>query len=105
LYAEERRLTITYTRRDTAAIGYMIHLEDFAVHPDLLALYRQMNAAGRRRLPALRNGEIVGIADRGSVKIATRDTGSFLDPRTCKDWWMAYMDQCQVQLSAPKRAN
>jgi len=98
LYAEERRLTITYTRRDTAAIGYMIHLEDFAVHPDLLALYRQMNAAGRRHLPALRNGEIVGIADRGSVKIATRDTGRFLDPRTCKDWWMAYMDQCQVQL-------
>lgn len=103
LYAEERRLTITYTRRDTAAVGYLIHLEDFAVHPDLLTLYRQMNADGRRRLPALRNGEVVGVADRGSVKIATRDTGSFLDPRTCKDWWVAYMDQCRVQFSAPKR--
>lgn len=104
LYADERRLTITYTRRDTAAVGYMVHLEDFAVHPDLLALYRQMNEAGRKHLPALRNGEIVGIADRGSVKIATRDTGRFLDPRTCKDWWIDYMNQCQVQLGAPRRA-
>ncbi len=98
LYAEERRLTITYTRRDTAAVGYMIHLEDFAVNPSLLALYQTTNAAGRGQLPALRNGEIVGIADRGSVKIATRDTGQFLDPRACKDWWSGYMAQCTVQL-------
>ncbi|MGQ9841487.1 MAG: hypothetical protein ACUVR4_13455, partial [Anaerolineae bacterium] len=105
LYADERRLTITYTRRDTAAVGYMVHLEDFAVHPDLLALYRQMNEAGRGYLPALRNGEIVGIADRGSVKIATRDTGSFFDPRTCKDWWIDYVDQCWFSVNAPKRTN
>lgn len=98
LYAEERRLTITYTRRDTAAIGYMIHLEDFAVNPGLLALYQATNAAGRGQLPALRNGEIVGVADRGSVKIATRDTGQFLDPRACKDWWSGYLAQCTVQL-------
>lgn len=98
LYAEERRLTITYTRRDTAAVGYMVHLEDFAVNPGLLALYHATNAAGRGQLPALRNGEIIGVADRGSVKIATRDTGQFLDPRACKDWWSDYMAQCTVQL-------
>jgi hypothetical protein len=98
LYAEERRLTVTYTRRDTAAVGYLIHLEDFAVNPGLVALYEQLNAAGRGQLPALRNGEVIGVADRGSIKIATRDTGQFLDPRACKDWWSDYMAQCTVQL-------
>ena len=98
LYAEERRLTLTYTRRDTAAVGYLIHLEDFAVNPGLIALYQATNAAGRGQLPALRNGDIIGIADRGTVKIATRDTGQFLDPRACKDWWSDYLAQCTVQL-------
>jgi len=103
LYASERRLTITYTRRDSAAVGYLIHLEDFDVNPGLVSLYRQLDAAGRGRLPALRNGEIVGVADGGTVKIATRDTGRFLDPRTCKDWWNGYLDQCTVQLRRPPR--
>lgn len=103
LYASERRLTITYTRRDSAAVGYLIHLEDFDVNPGLVSLYRQLDAAGRARLPALRNGEIVGVADGGTVKIATRDTGRFLDPRTCKDWWNGYLDQCTVQLRRPPR--
>lgn len=102
LYAEERRLTITYTRGDTAANGYLIHLEDFAVNPGLIALYQSLDAAGRGQLPALRNGEIIGVADRGAVKIATRDTGRFLDPRACKDWWQGYLAQCTVQLRRPK---
>ena len=101
LYAAERRLTITYTRRDSAAVGYLIHLEDFDVNPGLVSLYRQLDAAGRAHLPALRNDEIVGIADGATVKIATRDTGRFLDPRTCKDWWSGYLDQCTVQLRRP----
>ncbi|MFO7632239.1 MAG: hypothetical protein R6W76_06865 [Caldilinea sp.] len=102
LYAEERRLTITYTRGDTAADGYLIHLEDLAVNPGLIALYQQLNADGRGQLPALRNGEIIGVADRGTVTIATRDTGQFLDPRACKDWWSGYMEQCTVQLRRPR---
>ncbi len=103
LYASERRLTITYTRRDSAAVGYLIHLEDFDVNPGLVSLYRQLDAAGRARLPALRNGEIVGVANGDAVKIATRDTGRFLDPRTCKDWWNGYLDQCTVQLRRPPK--
>lgn len=101
LYAEARRLTITYTRGDTAANGYLIHLEDFAVNPGLIALYQSLDAAGRSQLPALRNGEIIGVADRGTVKVATRDTGRFLDPRACKDWWQGYLAQCTVQLRRP----
>lgn len=98
LYAEERRLTITYTRGDTAANGYLVHLEDLDVNPGLVARYRQLDAAGRGELPALRNGEIVDVADRGAVMVAMRDSGRFLDPRSCKDWWNGYLAQCTVQL-------
>ncbi len=96
LYAEETRITFTYTRRDTAAVGYLIHVEDVHVDPGLLALYRQLDAAGRRSLPALRNDEPFGTATGASIKIATRDTGQFLDPRTCKDWWMDYFGECRT---------
>ena len=99
LYADARRLTITYTRRDTAAVGYMVHLEDFAVNPGLIARYQSLDAAGRGALPALRNGEILGVADRGAIKIATRDAGTFLDPRACKDWWQGYLSQCPPPLT------
>jgi hypothetical protein len=101
LYAEERRLTITYTHDDSPANGYMLHFEDVAVAPELIALYRQLDAAGRRALPALRNGEVWGMAAGLSVKVAVRDRGTFMDPRACKDWWMDYRSQCVVQLQRP----
>ena len=101
LYAEARRLTLTYTRDDTPAVGYVIHLEELAVDPGLVALYQQLNAEGRHRLPALRNGEVLGTADRSGVRIAIRDTGMFMDPRACKDWWNGYMSVCTVQLRRP----
>ena len=47
-------------------------------------------------LPALRNDEPFGTATGASIKIATRDTGQFLDPRTCKDWWMDYFGECRT---------
>jgi len=101
LYAEETRLTVTYTHDDSPANGYMIHFEDVAVDAGLVALYRQLDAAGRKQLPALRNGETWGTAAGGSIKIAVRDRGSFMDPRACKDWWVDYRSQCVVQLQRP----
>lgn len=101
LYAEESRLTITYTHDDSPANGYMIHFEDVVVAPELLALYRQLDAAGRRTLPALRNDEVWGTAAGPSIKVAVRDRGTFMDPRACKDWWMDYRGQCTVQLQRP----
>jgi hypothetical protein len=101
LYADERRVTVTYTRDDSPAVGYMLHLEDVAVAPELLALYRQLDAAGRKELPVLRNGEPWGTAAGTSVKVAVRDTGEFLDPRACKDWWMDYRSQCTVRMWRP----
>lgn len=101
LYAEESRLTLTYTREDTPANGYLLHFEDVAVDPALVALYRRLDAEGRHSLPALRNGEIWGTATGVSVKVAVRDRGMFMDPRSCKDWWGDYRGQCVVQLQRP----
>lgn len=104
VYAEPTRISFVYTDRDTPTIGYLFHLEGLAVTPELVALYQQLDAAGRKQLPALRNGEVLGFAAGETVKIATRDTGSFLDPRACKDWWQDYMSQCTVRLARPASA-
>jgi hypothetical protein len=87
LYATQNRITLGYTRQDSVAPGYVIHLESLCVDPNLLALYRQANAAGRGNLPALHNDEILGTARAGEVLVAVRDRGSFMDPRSRKDWW------------------
>ena len=90
LYAEAGRLTLVYTRDDTAAFGYVVHLENLNVNPNLVALYAQMDAAGRSQLPALHEGEKLGSATGGELLVAIRDTGTFMDPRSRKDWWMGY---------------
>lgn len=90
LYAALERITIAYTREDTAAIGYVVHFEEISVDPSLVALYQRLDAEGRDRLPALRNGERLGNASSDVVKVAIRDTGSFMEPRSRKDWWMRH---------------
>ena len=90
LYATAERITLAYTREDTAAVGYVVHIEEIAVEPALVALYQQLDAEGRRHLPALRNGERLGDASSDTVKVVVRDTGSFMEPRSRKDWWVGY---------------
>ncbi|MCL5997967.1 MAG: hypothetical protein M1546_18230 [Chloroflexi bacterium] len=91
IYAEEKRVSLVYTRQDSPAYGYLIHLENVCVNPNLLALYRaQNNAQGYRvtnQLPALRNNEALGTAAGNEIQVSVRDSGSFLDPRSRKDWW------------------
>lgn len=87
LYAEESRLTIAYTRDGTMANGYGVHLEELCVDPNLLALYHTGNGAGRKELPGLHLGDVVGVAGSGELKIAIRDRGTFMDPRSELDWW------------------
>jgi len=89
LHAEETRITIKYTREDSPVHGYMIHLEDLQIDPAIVRSYREQDAAGRSSLPALRNGELVGIS-ASRFKVAVRDTGSFMDPRVRKDWWQGF---------------
>ena len=43
--------------------------------------------AGRGRMPALRAGQAFGHARGGEIGVAIRDWGTFLDPRSRKDWW------------------
>ncbi len=90
LYAEANRITLSYTRDDTAAVGYIVHMEDVVVDPALLALYQANDSAGRGMLPALRNHEPFATAAGSSIKIAIRDTGTFMEPRSRKDWWHGY---------------
>ncbi|RME75210.1 MAG: hypothetical protein D6784_08370 [Chloroflexi bacterium] len=91
LYADEQQITLGYTRRDTVAAGYVVHLLGVCVDPNLLALYRaQVDANGWRvgnSLPALRTDQPLGHAAGKELRIAIRDNGTFLDPRSQKDWW------------------
>lgn len=87
LYAEPTRITLKYTREDNVVWGYTVHIENLTVDTNLLALYQSANAAGRSRLPALRNGQPLGLASGGEVLVAIRDNGTFMDPRSRKDWW------------------
>lgn len=87
LYAEETRLTISYTRDGSVAHGYSTQLENFCVDPNLLAQYREGNAGGRNQLPGLHKGDPVGVAFHGELLVAIRDRGMFMDPRSEHDWW------------------
>ncbi|MCX7840399.1 MAG: hypothetical protein N2559_13250 [Anaerolineae bacterium] len=87
LYATPNRITLKYTREDNVVNGYTIHIENICVEPNLLALYDAMNAAGRARLPALYAGQGIGRAIGTEIGVAIRDTGTFMDPRSRKDWW------------------
>jgi hypothetical protein len=90
LYASTERITLKYTREDNVVYGYTVHAEGVCVEPSLLALYEAMNAAGRDQLPALWGGQGFGRARGNEVMVAIRDTGSFMDPRTRKDWWKGW---------------
>lgn len=86
MYAAETRITLHIGREDDFP-GYVIHIEDVCTDPDLLALYNQANAAGRNSLPALGGHQPFGKALGSEIKIAMRDSGSFMDPRSRNDWW------------------
>lgn len=90
LYAESSRITLGYTREDSVANGYAVHLENICVDPNLVALYQSSNAAGRASLPALREDETLGTAGGGAVLVAVRDRGVFFDGRSRLDWWWGF---------------
>jgi hypothetical protein len=94
LYAEEKRISFGYTRHDTVANGYAVHLEGVCVDPNLLALYRaQVDGAGYHVtgwLPGLKNNQPLGTTLGSEIKVSIRDRGTFMDPRSRKDWWQGY---------------
>lgn len=89
LYAADERVVLKYTRDDNVVRGYTIHLEGVCVDPALRALYERRNREGRRELPGLRAGQAFARARGTEIRVAIRDAGSFMDPRSRKDWWPA----------------
>jgi hypothetical protein len=87
LFADEQSVPLGYTREDSVANGYAVHLRNICVDPSLLQTYRAANGQGRGVLPALRNGETLGTAAGTTLHLAVRDRGVFKDPRSRKDWW------------------
>jgi hypothetical protein len=87
LYASTNRITLKYTRDDSVAVGYTIHIENINVDPGLLASYQAMNNQGRVYLPALFAGQHIGRAISTQLQVSIRDSGQFMDPRSHKDWW------------------
>ena len=87
LYATTERLTLKYTREDNVIDGYTIHIEDICIEPTLQNAYEEMDRSGRRNLVALAAGQPLGRARSNEIKVCIRDKGTFMDPRTSKDWW------------------
>lgn len=87
LYATIERVTIKYTREDNVIDGYTLHIEGICVEPTLRAAYDERDSTDRRQLVALAAGAPLGRATGDEIKVAIRDKGTFMDPRTSKDWW------------------
>jgi hypothetical protein len=96
LYADESRVALHYGRGDSVMPGYTVHIEGLCTDPKLLALYNQLNAANGPRyvfpanqypLPVLPTGQPIGWARGSEVVIAVVDSGEFMDPRSCNEWW------------------
>lgn len=87
LYADAGQIALKYTWEDRVDTGYLVHLVNLCVDPNLVDLYQRLNAEGRRKLPAVTNLSVVGLAAGYEVDVIVRDSGSFLDPRSWQDWW------------------
>jgi hypothetical protein len=87
LYADAGQLALKYTSEDRVDTGYLVHLVNLCVDPNLVNLYRRLDGAGRGWLPVVYNSSVVGTALGSEVDVIVRDSGSFLDPRSWQDWW------------------
>jgi hypothetical protein len=91
-----------YTRDDSGYPGYTIHIDNLCVDPTLLSLYNSLDNTARNtyygapccgtdyNLATLTYNQPIGTASSTELIVAIRDTGSFMDPRSCKDWWKTY---------------
>ncbi len=85
LYATPEQIAISYTNGGDGIVrGYTIHILHFAVNGNLVNLYQQN--IGQGKVIELPCGYPLGTST-GSELVSIRDTGSFMDPRSQKDWW------------------
>ncbi len=110
IFADENTVTLHYTREDTSAVGYTIHIDNICTDPALLALYESLDDENGPRydypssgynLPALPAGKMIGTTGMGDMVVAITDTGAFQDTRSCNDWWQVrpgYTGSCPSAL-------
>ncbi|MCC7358514.1 MAG: hypothetical protein IT317_03505 [Anaerolineales bacterium] len=100
LFADADSIAFKYTREDSVAPnGYLVHVDNICTDVNLLALYNSLNQGARYvylgvqdhnvdyNLPNLPAGQVFGTARGGEVRVAVVDSGTFLDPRSCNEWW------------------
>lgn len=102
IYADEDTLALRYTREDSSGSpGYTVHIDNLCTDPNLLALYNSLddpqgpryhyvppeNRPYAYNLPNMPEGYPIGTARGNEVVVAIVDTGTFLDPRGCNEWW------------------
>jgi hypothetical protein len=99
LYADADTIAFKYTREDSVAPnGYLIHLDGICTDPNLLALYNALDTGARYapcggfncssyNLVNMPAGQVFGTALSNEIMMAVVDSGTFLDIRSCNDWW------------------
>jgi hypothetical protein len=102
IFADEDSVTLRYTREDSSGSpGYTLHVDNICTDPNLLALYESLDAPDGPRyvfvppknrpyaynLPTLPAGQSFGTARDSEIVVAIVDTGTFMDPRSCNEWW------------------
>lgn len=90
LWAAPNTITLKYDTGDNIGVpnGYAIMAAGVCVDPQLVASYEKAVAdTGRHQLPGLHRGQAFGYAAGSEIQIAVRDSGSWMDPRWCNDWW------------------
>ncbi|MEM9777923.1 MAG: hypothetical protein AAF902_25325 [Chloroflexota bacterium] len=109
LFADEDTVTLHYTREDSAARGYTVHIDQICTNPNLLALYNSLDDANGPRyqfpssgydLPTLPAGQTFGTTSNSDMVVAIADTGAYQDPRSCNEWWQirpGYTGSCPPQ--------
>ncbi len=101
LYADADTLAMKFTRDDSAAPnGYLLHVDNIVTDPNLLSLYNSLDGGARYvfhgppdntpdyNLPNLPEGQVFGAARGAEIRVAIVDSGAFMDPRSCRDWWI-----------------
>jgi hypothetical protein len=97
LYADPDTLALRYTREDSSgASGYTVHLQNICTDPNLLALYNQTDADPGPRyiypnhsypLVNMPAGWHIGWTRGYETIVAIVDSGTFMDTRSCNEWW------------------
>lgn len=96
IFADEDTVTLHYTREDSAANGYTVHIDQICTDPNLLSLYNTLDSPDGPRydypsanynLPTLPAAQAFGTTSSKDMVVAISDTGAFQDPRSCNEWW------------------